>query len=279
MSGNLSAAFNGILDRTSDKRMASLLRRASELSPTAAALLSETADKRAPAYVFGALTDGTMGTYVPFFDLILLNGRLPDEELLPTLIHETRHVGQYSFSNQYDTKTSLCINRTMEADASAFECAAAYEIGQHEPAVWEAFQKNRPQIAAAYLQEAARPEKALSEAFKAWFDNRRYVGKYDRRILRAMETDYSLKGTSAEILAKICLFKGKTYVTETGFPETPRALAVDRRTALAARWKGFCHGDRSVHDLYAEDKNGVLRPLSEKKKFMPGFRAARREGR
>ncbi len=279
MSEKLSAAFSGVLERTSDRRMASLLRRASELSPTAAALLSKTADERAPAYAFGRLTDGTMGTYVPFFDLILLNGRLPDEELLPTLVHETRHAGQYSFSNQYDIKTSLCINRTIEADASAFECASAYEMGQSDPAIWEAFRNNRPGIAAAYLREAVQPEKAFSEAFKAWFDQRRHVGKYDRRVLRAVGSDRSAELSSAEILEKVCLFKGKPYISEAGFLETPRALAVDRRTALAARWKGFCLGDGSVNDLYTEDKNGTLRPLSEKKRLIPGFRAVRREGR
>lgn len=279
MSGNLSAAFSGVLERTSDRRMASLLCRASELSPTAAALLNETAAVRAPAYAFGRLTDGTMGTYIPFFDLILLNGRLPDEELLPTVGHETRHAGQHSFDNQYDIKTSLCIGRTIEADASAFECVSAYEMGQHEPAVWDAFRKNRPEMAAAYLREAALPEKALPEAFKAWFDNRRYAGKYDRRILRAMGSEHPVRRPSAEILEKVCLFREKPYILETDFLNTPRALAVDRKTALAARWKGFCLGDGSVRDLYVEDKNGALKPLSERKRLIPGIRAVRREGR
>lgn len=231
---NLQTAFMNSRDEEADyKRLRHLIDTATKYSPTAAAVIGAAKT----GYCFEEID--SIGSCDILLGLVRLHPKYPDEMLLSTLVHECRHAVQQvkGEGSQYDIRTNLQWNRAMEADAMAFQCAAAYEMKDDLPAVWAAFNREHPQVALSYagtLKNTDDQDKALSAAFKAWHDDEKYVAGYDSRQIEWVQK-WALKSESKETLSaaiapeqigeEICRQNGKSYL-EKGFMSSDKALTV-----------------------------------------------------
>ena len=232
-------AFNNQSDNSMN-RIRRLMDTARQNSPTAAKVI-DTAFACGCGFNFDRL-DKCQGAYDAARNMVFLNPDRSDEELLTTLVHESRHSLQpKDFKNaQYNIRTNLQWTRATEADAMAHECAAAFEMRSALPRVWDKFKEKHAGIAASYEKTIGNGDqnKALNEAFKAWHDDAKYVAIYDRETIdrlsflamrsRAVpENDVP----AGEIGKRICRKDGRSYL-EAGFMASDRALTVDRETVL-----------------------------------------------
>lgn len=225
--------------------------------------------------------DKCQGAYSPEQNMVYLNPQRSDAELLSTLVHECRHALQpKGFKNKENNiRTNLQWVRATEADAMAYECAAAFEMRDALPQVWEQFEKKHGTIASSY--EAAiktgNQAQALNEAFKAWHDDAKYVSVYDTETIRNLSasavrggTDFLSKNLSGEEIGeRVCLKDGVSYL-EKGFMTSEHALTVDKNQVwpeimrLQSTAKSLTDiEDRSVEDLYTRE--GKNAPVSQKR--------------
>lgn len=257
-------------------RMRRLMETAKKNSPTAARTINY-------AFAYGCGfnfqdIDKAYGAYDKSNNMVYLNPKYSDEELLSTLVHECRHALQpKGFENRANNiRTNLQWTRATEADATAHECAAAYEMKNDLPQVWNNFKKGHAEVAAAYEAAADKRDKALGEAFKAWHDDLKYVSKYDKNTLDHLSFYVGRAGTNflkgsipaEEIGEKICREDGRSYL-EKGFMASPRALTVDEREIwpkiVSIKYAAFDmtdFKDCSDEELYTRGINGV--PVSRR---------------
>lgn len=257
-------------------RMRRLMETAKKNSPTAARTINY-------AFAYGCGfnfqdVDKAYGAYDKSNNMVYLNPKYSDEELLSTLVHECRHALQ---PKEFETwanniRTNLQWVRAAEADAMAHECAAAYEMKNDLPQVWNIFKQKHTGIATAYEAAADKPDKALGEAFKAWHDDLKYVSKYDKNTLDQLSFYVGRAGTNflkgsipaEEIGEKMCRKDGKSYL-EKGFMESAGALTVDEREILPkivnvkyAAFEMTDFKDSSDEELYTRGINGI--PVSRR---------------
>ena len=222
-------------------RIRRLMDTARQNSPTAAKVIN-TAFAYGCGFNFNRL-DKCQGAYDPVCNMVYLNPARSDEELLTTLVHESRHSLQpKDFKNaQNNIRTNLQWTRATEADAMAHECAAAFEMGAVLPKVWDSFKQKHAGIASSYEAaiQSGDQNKALNEAFKAWHDDAKYVAIYDTETIdrlsylsgrgqaNALKNDIPAE----EIGRRICRKDGESYL-ESGFMTSARALTVDQTTVL-----------------------------------------------
>ena len=129
------------------------------------------------------------GYYNPDYNKIALNPYMSDEDLLTTLVHETRHAWQ---STKMDTNTPkmtpkafLMTGFAAEADACAAEVSFAYEMKEKNPKIWEAHQKSpygeMGNVYEKAMNETGDAGKARAEAMMAWYNlpvKQKYTGQY-----------------------------------------------------------------------------------------------------
>lgn len=239
--------FENRLPNDKSGRMRRLLDRAAKYSPTAAEVV-EDARKRGCRYDFMSGIDGYIGFYDMRSNSVCLNLMLSDEELITTLVHESRHAVQPNclISIDRNIRTNLQINRSKEADAMAFECASAFEMRDRYPKAWFLFKKDHPHIAVAYAKKIKQDGNkifALGEAFKAWHDDAEYAAEYDRDVIRFLSSNILKNGkkflsenmSPREISGLFCSHKGKEYLDDRDFLSSPRALAVSEDTLMRCR--------------------------------------------
>lgn len=275
-------------------RMRRLMETAKKYSPTAARTINY-------AFAYGCgfnfqEMDKAYGAYDQSQNMVYLNPKFSDEELLLTMVHECRHALQpKNFEAwEHNIRTNLQWIRAKEADASAHECAAAYEMKKDLPAVWEKFQRKHQKIARSYetsINVDRDPSKALAAAFKSWHDDQKYVAKYDKDTLDHLQYYVGRVGTRflkkdiapEQIAEQICKKDGKSYL-EKGFMTSDRALTLDKTEVLpkAVQLKYAAYDmtdfkDSSVEDFHMQStqtgkqlvqpiaKNGAtVAPRSEK---------------
>lgn len=243
MSSNLQQALALRLSDCRSNRADRLKREVCAGSAIAAALL----DKVERGGCTIALEAGmkAAGAFFPGKNCIILNEELPDARLMSTLVHEARHFEQMQNAPNCAARSSLELEslikvcRAREADAKAFQCAAAHQMLDSNPKVWKEFFHASPEIASAYadkFRETGSAEASLPEAFKAWYDDLDYADKYDRKMLTFMEGQLS-KNTanlmkesfSSKALAEqICRFGKACYLkgTDAAFLDTRRAATI-----------------------------------------------------
>ena len=221
-------------------RIRRLMDTARQNSPTAAKIIN-TAFAYGCGFNFSRL-DKCQGAYDASCNMVLLNPARSDEELLTTLVHESRHSLQpKDFKNaQNNIRTNLQWTRATEADAMAHECAAAFEMRSALPAVWDKFKEKHAGIAASYEKsiEGGDRNKALNEAFKAWHDNAGYVAIYDGETIDRLSF-FCDRGKAVcqndippeEIGKRVCRTDGQSYLEE-GFMTSARALTLASGSVL-----------------------------------------------
>lgn len=224
---NLSPVFHA-RPAAERERLQKLMRTVSENSLTGAEVLKQAENTSLLFHEFS----GTAGSYLPYFNTITLNPLCSDTVLFSALVHEARHaVQKIPEVKNPDIWTQIQLNRTTEADAMAVECAAAFEARKTKPAVWETFALAHSKVAAAYSDSVCKTPSetaALASAFKAWFDDRRYVDRYDEK-----ETELFLLCpektalTSAQILRAVCRAGAEEYMSaEADFLYSDRASII-----------------------------------------------------
>ncbi len=259
--------FENRLPNDKSGRMRRLLDRAAKYSPTAAEVIEDARNKGC-RYDFMSGIDG----YIGFFDVrsnaVCLNVMLSNDALITTLVHESRHAVQPTclMSADRNIRTNLQINRSKEADAMAFECAAAFEMQDKYPKAWYLFKKDHPHIAVSYAREMKKNADrlfALGEAFKAWHDDAEYVSEYDGDVIKYLSSRVWRTGRKfltenmppREVAGLFCTHKGKGYLDDPDFLSSPRALTVGEdilmRCRLIASKKEALYGnfDTSVDEL------------------------------
>lgn len=249
-------------------RIARLIKTAKENSPIAAALLDAAHENC--SFIADANTTA-VGYYAPLSGVIALNPNFSDACLLSTLVHEARHAQQPQDFREWahDTRSNIQWVRAAEADANAFQCAAAYEMKGALPEVWQAYKNKHAGIATAYETEMHRSgdvDKALNGAFQAFHDDMRYVSVYDDRTVKRLTevskgagTGFLKRSLPPETIGeKMCENGGKSYL-DKGFMSSERALRIGDDLwpgLINLKYKAFELADRydmSVHEFYNKD--------------------------
>ncbi|MCQ2965967.1 MAG: hypothetical protein MJ250_04410 [Alphaproteobacteria bacterium] len=176
------------------------------------------------------------GVAHPEKKLIVLNTQCDEAMLISTLIHECRHAQQNArFAagekiGQCDIQSEIMIERAVEADANTASIAACHEIGLNSKnyAPFNSYIKSDPDIYYAYKRACpdmskGPTDKAMQEAFLAWYKNDTVVTLYEECYLQnamnyAMhkkdyQTDpYNQHLTSEQLVTAFCTNeKGECY--------------------------------------------------------------------
>lgn len=220
-----------------------------------------------------------VGSYSHEAKLIQLNKYQDDENLISTLVHECRHAEQtiHFGSSKYSMYSSVGIVRAKEADAMAHQCAAAYQMRKTETHAFLAFSNRYPGIMLAYQDEMEKSrdmDKALGEAFKAWYDDVKYVAKYDNKTLLCMSGGsaspkaYKTTLSGEELARAVCMKNGSLYV-EPGFFTSARASTINEFQASkvakieANHYRNFFRFGNvptSADLFYVRERDGTVRP-------------------
>lgn len=282
--------FENRLPNDKSGRMHRLLERASKFSPTAAEVIDD-AQSRGCRYDFMSGIDGYVGFYDARTNSVYLNVMLSNDELVTTLVHESRHAVQPNclLSADKNIRTNLQINRSKEADAMAFECSSAFEMQYNYPKAWHLFKKEHPQIAVAYAREIKQSGDrnfAIGEAFKAWHDDIGYVSEYDCDVIKYLSFQSKRAGKKfltgnmqpQEISGLFCTHHGKGYLNDPDFLSSERALGISEsvlaQSKLLARKKEMLYGnfDASVYDLVPRPSDGKDLTFQSKNYFVAKIR-------
>jgi len=138
---------------------------------------------------------GALGACEPENKRILLNPSMPNEDLVATLVHESRHAQQdirapwITERGNSDFATELKLYRAAEADAEAVAVAACYEIKQNtgNKAPYLASAERDSLIVAAFSSKTDSSGKVtpamLRAAFNGWFEDLPIMEEYERSYL------------------------------------------------------------------------------------------------
>ena len=225
-----------------DERIASLKKTLGAICPFGRRIVDAAEAKGA---VF--CTDGDLGkrsgVYHPATGYVVLNAKMSDDVLLSSIVHEARHALQPKGYTHEDTvKSAIMLNRAMEADAMAFQCAAVAEMKDAAPGVYREFTALHADMRARYETEYKASndrEKAMSKAFEAWYENAAYVDQYDRGVLDFMAMGAVYRGAyrserpASEPVEKLKAPNGKSYIS-SGFLASEKALTVSLSVAERA---------------------------------------------
>ncbi len=238
--------FNDVFSRGGSRplsekdRLNDLMKKAS-FSPMAKKVLDEALKKGVQFRLEGALKD--RGVFEPSENAIVLNKNMSDEVLLSTLVHEARHAGQgLGWTSANTLQSAFKVDRAQEADAMAFQCAAAYELQSVFPNVFREFKSSHPDVADAYvrgLQSTKNQNMALQGAFKAWYLDTEYVAKYDRGTVDFMADKSSparmLQNIpDTDICLKLCRNGGYSYMPDASFFNSQAACTLKQDVYEAA---------------------------------------------
>ena len=275
----LPSAFQNSSADISEARMKALMQRVCDNSQIGAETLSE-ATARGCKYVFSDELGSCLGTYFRDKKLIALNPKYSDAALASTLVHEARHAVQKA--PLLSTEKSICSLltgwRAAEADAMAFECAAAYEMQDKDPEAWFHFKYSHKNVALAYSRTKKEPSEGktpLGEAFKAWFDDTSYVTRYDCETVNFLENNMHSAGWSflrndvsgKSIAFNLCRYGASSYLPDADFLDSKRALTVDEEIASRCRRVAdnalltYGRKDLSLTRLFVRSYDGTVRPV------------------
>lgn len=268
-------------DEQRQKRLGKILEEAMQYSPTAAKLISQAAGRGCKFELTDEL-DGCIGTYKYGNKTIYLNEKHPDAVLCTTAVHETRHAvqAQMGLSPQRNIGTLLTMWRATEADAMAFECAAAYEMRDDNPEAWFRFKRSHSGIAMAYskeMKESKNQNKALCDSFKAWYDDASYIKGYDEEAVDFLEVNKEKQGSTflkdnisgTQIAFSLCRNDGDLYLPDLVFLSSERARTVDSDIAKKCQYIAdealFLYGrkDKSIERLFVRSENGTVSSMKK----------------
>lgn len=226
-----------------NERVEKLLNRLSKVSPLGKQIVDKAVENGVRIYMDDSMGGKRLGCFYPSMNMISLNDKFGDSILLAALVHESRHAGQtMTHDHTMTVHSAVAVVRALEADAMAHECAAVYQMKKAEPATYREFCEHHSKMMGAYEKEFTASkdmDKALGEAFKAWYDNKDFIRQYDNNTLEFMGMGFMFGGAykkevPAEEIAKgICAKGNKTYV-EPEFFYSGRASTITQYQASEA---------------------------------------------
>ncbi len=223
---------------------------------------------------------------------ILLNSNCSDDLLASILVHEGTHALQAAngcrIGAWLDMQTYFSMNKAMEADAMKNQVFAAYELKeQGDKSVFNAFERDRPSLAKAYL-DLRETYKDNSDSLAkytmlAYYKDYAYVKTYENRYVKAISTfndmakPQAIGGafqqhlSEAEIIKRVCQLDGKNYMQPADSvylqsadcnyvqKSTYKSLAkIAEKFAKKVGEAGFYKADNSYANLYVVDYRGKL---------------------
>ena len=239
----------------------------------------ETAKQNDYAFVFDLSIPDAYGYADPENKVCAMNPTFNTDDLISTMAHELRHVYQFSFPvcndcnpGDADAKSNLLVLRTMEADASAYECLTSWDLKEKGiPGAWNNFSRDFPEIAkpfeTAMIENEGRPDqiaKARTAAFNGWFDNLPRRTGYDESYVECLEENgpkalnTSLRSFGAsEMIGAFCQENGVSY-----YLDDPKKLESGERMATSQankdRLKKFF---RTYNNLPGRSKENSLQEI------------------
>jgi hypothetical protein len=151
--------------------------------------------------------DRMLGLCDPEEKTICLNDGLSNSNCVEVLAHEMKHALQFernvtALADKHNIKSQIMITRAMEADAEATAALVTWELkAKGDNAPWDEFEKESFGISRAFkavagssnLANKPNKNKALTAAFRAWYDNKNIMNAYDENFVEYME-DYEKQG-------------------------------------------------------------------------------------
>jgi len=218
-----------------------------------------------------AADEGIYGYADPCEECCALNPNNSLAENIATLAHELRHAYQFTYekltdasSEEYDTKTLLHRDRTMEADAESYGCLVAWELKeQGNDTCWKDFAAEFPEITDAFetaFKETGDINQARTAAFKGWYDNAERRDSYDKSIVDEIKAtspgnfNTKLKSISAAKFVKA--FCSDPQTGDNYFTDDPSILESGKYTAL--------YEDRKACIVAHHQKREALKKVPDK---------------
>ena len=259
--------FKLVADSQSQKnRLSHIINTIAKGSPLGKQILQEASDagySLGMEHMFGAL-----GACSSENKTIVLNPSMPNEALVATLVHESRHAQQHKRASwnvergNSEFATELKLYRAAEADAEAVAIAACYEIKQNtgNNAPYFASADRDALIASSFSSKSDKSGKVtpamLRAAFEGWFE--------DQPIMEAYEQSYLVEEMNA--------------VTKSGdFSKMPGGQSLSSRQIVEAYCTdadGTCYWANNPDVMEERDKLSVV---SKTRKAAEKFYQARLE--
>lgn len=184
----------------------------------------------------------SMGIFSPRRNAIILNADRADENLVSTLVHESRHVWQerirdITYTTAQVPATLLMTGFAVEADACATETLFAHEMKKKRPEIWTAHQKEKyAPVSSAFektFNETNDISSAMDNAFQTWYTlpvRDLYAGdfvNYAEKGANSYFSDSSFKQslTPDELAQKLCMTQeNKCYLKNPDVLISPEKL-------------------------------------------------------
>ncbi|MCQ2914211.1 MAG: hypothetical protein MJ247_03350 [Alphaproteobacteria bacterium] len=261
-------------DEARKQRLDSFKKRVFESSSIAKEII-EASMAKGVGICFDSDLGGCLGCFSPSMNVVCLNEKMKDEQLLSTLVHECQHSLQTPEQGMENTgKGYISSVRALEADAMAHQCAALYQMQKKEPEAFNDFMKSHGGIMMAYTQEFYKTKdanKAKAAAFKAWYADAKYVEKYDHSCCEFLEQGMMYSGAYKKDVSSEKLAEKFSYVPEEFF-KSKEANTVSEQTAKdiasiekahirhALNWFNRSNIKVSCDDFYVRDQKGEVHP-------------------
>lgn len=211
---------------------------------------------------------------------IVLNSRLPDEQLMTAMVRLARYTEQgLAVNPQMTMHGAIMTARAKEADAKAYEAAAAYEMRETEPAAYQSFFEKNLIVAGCYyyaMRDTKDEGDSLRRTAKAWYDVSNRVRALDETLFDYMAAagaenrDAFRMDVSASMLADVFSYKGVSYmekrfltsdkanfITEN---QAARIENIEKNHRLMFYGKNPEKGQSSAGHFYVRKENGAVCP-------------------
>lgn len=245
-----------------EKRLVDLLERVCFASKTGRELIQD-AISRGVNFQMSDELGSVSGAFRAKENKIYLNQNCSDNELLTVLVHEARHSQQKAFAYEKENSfySAVAITRAKEADATAYQCQAAFEMAAFEYEAFEDLMLIKPEIMNPFLESVRNKEgmdKAKNIAFRHWYDSSETRDTYDRRVLMCLKYE-DIKGkkviSGKQLSDAIAPYVDADFFCQQQANKMSQKI-IDQANEIEKKNVGICSADR----FFAVQKDGSVKP-------------------
>ncbi|MCQ2965310.1 MAG: hypothetical protein MJ250_01040 [Alphaproteobacteria bacterium] len=258
----LQTDFENIDKVKQDKRLGDLIERVCFASKTGRELIQD-AISRGIDFQMSDEIGSASGAFRAKENRIYLNQHCSDNELLTVLVHEARHSQQNIFAYEKENSfySAVAITRAKEADATAYQCQAAFEMATLEYEAFEDMVLIKPEIMNPFLESVRKNEgvdKARSVAFEHWYDSDLSRDAYDQRVLTCLQYG-DIQGkkmiSGKQLSSQIAPYINADFFCQKNACKMSQEI-IDKANEIEKKNVGICSADR----FYAVQKDGSIKP-------------------
>lgn len=230
------------------KRLISMVNKIASFSETGKAVLQKAADS---GYSLSfAMQSGSYGYADAESKSLVLNPRFKDADLLNTLVHESRHAGQFESGievrfGQLTLRSEIMSFRAMEADACATATFSLLEAEKNGLKIKGGVRTGASAETKKLFNENADAKTVLQTAFDSWYADRMTKESYeDGYIIQQMrdtlkknkeaDTPYDKPVASAQVIEQICTTPNGCYFDDKNALDDVRYLDISVGTKTVA---------------------------------------------